>query len=83
MATPGRPEDFDVVRWPISGMLDSEPYRFEFFQAVRLLSRMYPTAAWLDASTTHRRKWYASARIRMRRSPPARFKPWTAHRRRP
>jgi type VI secretion system protein ImpH len=42
MATPGRPEDIDVARWPIAGMLDSEPYRFEFFQAVRLLSRMYP-----------------------------------------
>jgi type VI secretion system protein ImpH len=42
MATPGGKEDFDVVRWPIASMLDQEPYRFEFFQAVRLLSRMYP-----------------------------------------
>jgi len=42
MATPSGPEDLDVERWPIAGMLDSEPYRFEFFQAVRLLSRMYP-----------------------------------------
>jgi type VI secretion system protein ImpH len=42
MATASGPEDFDVARWPISGMLDSEAYRFEFFQAVRLLSRMYP-----------------------------------------
>jgi len=42
MATQSGPEDFDVARWPIVKMLDSEPYRFEFFQAVRLLSRMYP-----------------------------------------
>jgi type VI secretion system protein ImpH len=42
MGTAGGPQDIDVVRWPIAGMLDSEPYRFEFFQAVRLLSRMYP-----------------------------------------
>jgi type VI secretion system protein ImpH len=42
MATASGPEDIDIVRWPISGMLDKEPYRFEFFQAVRLLSRMYP-----------------------------------------
>ncbi len=42
MATASGPEDFDVERWPIASMLDSEPYRFEFFQAVRLLSRMYP-----------------------------------------
>jgi type VI secretion system protein ImpH len=42
MATASGPEDIDIARWPISGMLDSEPYRFEFFQAVRLLSRMYP-----------------------------------------
>jgi type VI secretion system protein ImpH len=54
MATTRRPEDPDVdpipagwlpadpVRWPIAKVLDREPYRFEFFQAVRLLSRMYP-----------------------------------------
>jgi len=45
MATAGGPEDFDVARWPIAGMLDSEPYRFDFFQAVRLLARMYPNRA--------------------------------------
>jgi type VI secretion system protein ImpH len=54
MATTRRPEDPDVtpvpegwqpvdpVRWPIAKVLDREPYRFEFFQAVRLLARMYP-----------------------------------------
>ena len=32
----------DLARWPIAGMLDREPYVFEFFQAVRLLMRMAP-----------------------------------------
>jgi type VI secretion system protein ImpH len=32
----------DLERWPIAEMLDREPYRFEFFQAVRLLMRMMP-----------------------------------------
>ena len=40
MATESRPEDTAVDRWPIAEALDREPYRFEFFQAVRLLSRM-------------------------------------------
>jgi type VI secretion system protein ImpH len=30
----------DLEQWPIVEMLDREPYRFEFFQAVRLLTRM-------------------------------------------
>jgi type VI secretion system protein ImpH len=50
MATPRRPESPDVTppttvdlqRWPIAATLDREPWRFEFFQAVRLLQRMYP-----------------------------------------
>jgi type VI secretion system protein ImpH len=48
MATPGRPENPDLAeetrlsRWPIAAMLDREPYRFEFFQAVRLLALMNP-----------------------------------------
>jgi type VI secretion system protein ImpH len=42
MAAASGQENFDVVRWPIADMLDREPYRFEFFQAVRLLQRMYP-----------------------------------------
>lgn len=47
MATPGRSENPDLTppeanRWPIAEMLDREPYRFEFFQAVRLLELMYP-----------------------------------------
>ena len=42
MAAASGPEDFDVERWQIAKMLDAEPYRFEFFQAVRLLARMYP-----------------------------------------
>jgi type VI secretion system protein ImpH len=44
MATASGPENFDVAHWPIGEMLDREPYRFEFFQAVRLLQRMYPRA---------------------------------------
>jgi type VI secretion system protein ImpH len=32
----------DLERWPIAELLEREPYTFEFFQAVRLLSRMYP-----------------------------------------
>jgi len=32
----------DLERWPIAGLLDHEPYLFEFFQAVRLLTRMAP-----------------------------------------
>ena len=55
MATAGRTEDtalggdqapntapVDLERWPIAGLLDREPYCFEFFQAVRLLMRMAP-----------------------------------------
>jgi type VI secretion system protein ImpH len=42
VATASRPENIDIERWPIAAMLDREPYRFEFFQAVRLLERMYP-----------------------------------------
>jgi type VI secretion system protein ImpH len=43
MATASRPEnsDIDTERWPIAKILDSEPYRFEFFQAVRLLELMF------------------------------------------
>jgi type VI secretion system protein ImpH len=50
MATAGRSENPDVDRqaldrgrWPIAGTLEQEPYTFEFFQAVRLLSLMYPS----------------------------------------
>lgn len=32
----------DLVRWPIVEFLDREPYCFDFFQAVRLLTRMAP-----------------------------------------
>jgi type VI secretion system protein ImpH len=32
----------DEERWPIVGFLDSEPFCFDFFQAVRLLTRMAP-----------------------------------------
>ena len=31
-----------VARWPIAELLEREPYLFEFFQAVRLMSRMAP-----------------------------------------
>jgi len=44
MATAGRPENLavDLERWPVADSLTREPYRFEFFQAVRLLARMFP-----------------------------------------
>jgi type VI secretion system protein ImpH len=44
MATAGRPENLavDLERWPVAETLAREPYRFEFFQAVRLLARMFP-----------------------------------------
>jgi len=50
MATTRRAENPDVTssevvdlqRWPVVLTLDKEPWRFEFFAAVRLLQRMYP-----------------------------------------
>ena len=43
MAAASGQENSDVERWPISRKRSiAEPYRFEFFQAVRLLERMYP-----------------------------------------
>jgi type VI secretion system protein ImpH len=32
----------ELVRWPVADALEREPYTFEFFQAVRLLSLMHP-----------------------------------------
>ena len=42
MATPGRSENTALARWPISDLLEQEPYLFEFFQAIRLMSRIEP-----------------------------------------
>jgi type VI secretion system protein ImpH len=42
MAAASGQENPDVEQWPIARKLDAEPYTFEFFQAVRLLQRMYP-----------------------------------------
>jgi len=42
VATTGRPENTALARWPIADLLEEEPYLFEFFQAVRLMSRMEP-----------------------------------------
>jgi type VI secretion system protein ImpH len=44
MVTSSRPEDsaVDLERWPVAESLVQEPYRFDFFQAVRLLARMFP-----------------------------------------
>ena len=36
------PVAVDRERWPVAASLEREPYTFEFFQAVRLLARMYP-----------------------------------------
>jgi len=40
--SPVTPDPIDRERWQIAEWLDREPYCFEFFQAVRLLARMYP-----------------------------------------
>lgn len=40
MATAGRPESVALARTPIGELLEREPYRFEFFQAVRLFNRL-------------------------------------------
>ena len=58
VATTGRTEDtalttasrVDLERWPIAETLDREPYRFEFFQAVRLLMHMDPERQVVGAS---------------------------------
>ena len=42
MAAPGRTTDFDLNRTTLKEALESEPFRFKFFQAVRLLLRIYP-----------------------------------------
>jgi type VI secretion system protein ImpH len=42
VATTGRTEDTAVERSPIRDLLEEEPYRFEFFQAVRLLELLTP-----------------------------------------
>jgi type VI secretion system protein ImpH len=42
MATQGRTESPDLERSELARLLESEPYRFDFFQAVRLLERIAP-----------------------------------------
>jgi len=42
MATPGRSNDPDLELTQLKELLASEPFRFHFFQAVRLLERMDP-----------------------------------------
>lgn len=42
MATKGRPSDPDVSVSTVEKELRDEPYVFEFFQAVRLLERLFP-----------------------------------------
>ena len=42
MATTGRPSDPDVSVSTVETELREEPYLFEFFQAVRLLERLFP-----------------------------------------
>lgn len=42
MATPGRTTDSDVSRAVLRDLMESEPFRFKFFQAVRLLERIAP-----------------------------------------
>lgn len=42
MATPGRASNPDVERSVLRQLLEREPFRFQFFQAVRLLERVAP-----------------------------------------
>jgi type VI secretion system protein ImpH len=42
VATAGRPENSALARSPIGELLESEPYLFEFFQAVRLMQQILP-----------------------------------------
>src|ERR1039457_222440 len=42
MATTGRPSDPDVSGSTVEAELREEPYLFDFFQAVRLLERLFP-----------------------------------------
>jgi type VI secretion system protein ImpH len=42
MGAPGRPSNPDVNGSAVEHDLREEPYRFEFFQAVRLLERLFP-----------------------------------------
>jgi type VI secretion system protein ImpH len=42
MAASSRSSDLDVTRSPLAELLRSQPYLFEFFQAVRLLERFLP-----------------------------------------
>jgi type VI secretion system protein ImpH len=42
MATPGRTESAGVESTELGDLLEREPYRFNFFQAVRLLERLAP-----------------------------------------
>ena len=47
MATPGGTGDpvVEFAQTPLGEVLAGEPYRFEFFQAVRLLTRAFPNRA--------------------------------------
>jgi type VI secretion system protein ImpH len=45
VATAGRTENTALARTPLGELLESEPFRFEFFQAVRLLERLAPGRA--------------------------------------
>jgi len=38
----GAAASVDLERWPVAGALEREPYTFDFFQAVRLLTLMHP-----------------------------------------
>src|SRR5437868_13747273 len=42
MVTASRPVDLDLERAPLFELLKQEPFRFQFFQAVRLLQRIVP-----------------------------------------
>ena len=72
MATTGRPNDPDVSGSAVEAELREEPYLFEFFQAVRLLERLFPgqTHPW-GGSILPLPRWSGSSPIPPWLFPPA------------
>lgn len=56
MAATSRTEGFDLASAALRRLLETEPYRFEFFQAVRLLQQLMPDAAAVGGQGTPARE---------------------------